>query len=334
MTIMPLSPSLCLRSSLSPNLPTITAAVRSLGASLPHTTMAEYIDPNSKDAPQTLTNYPKPISPPLPAISKHIEQSRAMSASSRSSLFSLCRSDILFEDQWLMAVNKPQGVYCETILLSVSRMLDDSDGHDSCRSLHLANRLDRDTSGVMVITKSHQVAAKLMKAFSDRKKITIKSGHGRSKFGAWRVYAASDVGRALPNAPAIKDMVTSFEVLSVNGQGNVEELPESRKADETVLVVEERSVIDSTARQDEILVRAFPRSGRTHQIRLHCQYLGISIRGDVKYEGVHEWKGKIYDGHELHAESLSFEHPVTGVAVAFRAPLPSWAVQALQPSPH
>lgn len=250
-----------------------------------------------------------------------------------------------------MAVNKPQGVYCETILLSVSRMLDDSDGHDSCRSLHLANRLDRDTSGVMVITKSHQVAAKLMKAFSDRKvtktylalcigaaptweKITIKSGHGRSKFGAWRVYAASDVGRALPNAPAIKDMVTSFEVLSVNGQGNVKELPESRKADETVLVVEERSVIDSNARQDEILVRAFPRSGRTHQIRLHCQYLGISIRGDVKYEGVHEWKGKIYDGHELHAESLSFEHPVTGVDVAFRAPLPSWAVQALQPSPH
>ncbi|WKA02691.1 hypothetical protein VitviT2T_020849 [Vitis vinifera] len=313
--------------------------------------MAEYIDPNSKDAPQILTNYPKPISPPLPAISKHIEQSRAMSASSRSSLFSLCRSDILFEDQWLMAVNKPQGVYCETILLSVSRMLDDSDGHDSCRSLHLANRLDRDTSGVMVITKSHQVAAKLMKAFSDRKvtktylalcigaaptweKITIKSGHGRSKFGAWRVYAASDVGRALPNAPAIKDMVTSFEVLSVNGQGNVKELPESRKADETVLVVEERSVIDSNARQDEILVRAFPRSGRTHQIRLHCQYLGISIRGDVKYEGVHEWKGKIYDGHELHAESLSFEHPVTGVDVAFRAPLPSWAVQALQPSPH
>lgn len=313
--------------------------------------MAEYIDPNSKDAPQTLTNYPKPISPPLPAISKHIEQSRAMSASSRSSLFSLCRSDILFEDQWLMAVNKPQGVYCETILLSVSRMLDDSDGHDSCRSLHLANRLDRDTSGVIVITKSHQVAAKLMKAFSDRKvtktylalcigaapkweKITIKSGHGRSKFGAWRVYAASDVGRPLPNAPAIKDMVTSFEVLSVNGQGNVKEVPESRKADETVLVVEERSVIDSNARQDEILVRAFPRSGRTHQIRLHCQYLGISIRGDVKYEGVHEWKGKIYDGHELHAESLSFEHPVTGVAVAFRAPLPSWAVQALQPSPH
>lgn len=168
-------------------------------------------------------------------------------------------------------------------------------------------------------------------------KISIKSGHGRSKFGAWRVYAASDIGQALPNAPPVKDMETSFEVLSVNGQGSFKELPEeqTRKPDNSnVIVVEERSVVDTIAKQDEVLVRAFPRSGRTHQIRLHCQYLGMSIRGDVKYEGLHEWKGKIYDGHELHAESLSFDHPVTGDAVTFLAPLPSWAVQALQPSLH
>ena len=166
-------------------------------------------------------------------------------------------------------------------------------------------------------------------------KIAIKSGHGRSKFGAWRVYAASDVGRPLPNAPPVKDMETSFEVLSVNGLGSFKEpteQPGKPENDDVMIVVEERSVVDGNADQDEVLVRAFPRSGRTHQIRLHCQYLGMSIRGDVKYEGVHEWKGRIYDGHELHAESLSFEHPVTGVTVAFRAPLPSWAVQATQPS--
>ena len=44
----------------------------------------------------------------------------------------------------------------------------------------------------------------------------------------------------------------------------------------------------------------------------------------MKNESVYEWNGRIYDGHELHAESLSFEHPVTGVPVVFRAPLPSW----------
>lgn len=213
--------------------------------------------------------------------------------------------------------------------------------------LHLANRLDRDTSGVTVITKSHKVASKLVKAFTDHKvkktyialcvgsapkweKITIKSGHGRSKFGAWRVYAASDVGRTLPGGSVVRDMETSFELLSVNGQGNFKELREFEK-DENVIVVEEKAVKDADGKKDEILIRAFPQSGRTHQIRLHCQYLGISIRGDVKYEGVYEWKEKIYDGHELHAESLSFEHPITGLPVMFCAPLPSWAKEAVQP---
>ena len=213
--------------------------------------------------------------------------------------------------------------------------------------LHLANRLDRDTSGVMLITKSHKVAAKLVKAFTEHKvtktyialcigpapeweKITIKSGHGRSKFGAYRVYAASDVGRKLPGGSMVKDMETSFEVLSINGQGSFKELSEFRKDEENTVVVEEKAVTDNDVKKDEIVVRAYPRSGRTHQIRLHCQYLGISIIGDVKYEGVYEWKGRSYDGHELHAESLSFEHPVTGLPVMFCAPLPLWASQALQ----
>lgn len=213
--------------------------------------------------------------------------------------------------------------------------------------LHLANRLDRDTSGVMVITKSHKVASKLVKAFTDHKvtktyialsvgpaprweKITIKSGHGRSKFGVWRVYAASDVGRTLPGGSLVKDMETSFEVLSINGQGSFKELSEFRKDEENTIVAEEKAVPKNDAKKNEILIRAYPRSGRTHQIRLHCQYLGISIRGDVKYEGIYEWKGRIYDGHELHAESLSFEHPVTGLPIMFQAPLPLWASQALQ----
>ncbi|KAJ9185993.1 hypothetical protein P3X46_005555 [Hevea brasiliensis] len=299
--------------------------------------------PTSQNAPLTVQNYPTPLSPPLPPISKQIELARAMAASSRSSLFALSRSDILYEDQWLIVVNKPQGVYCEAVLESVPRFLADlSEGtKGSLPELHLANRLDRDTSGVTVITKSHKVASKLVEAFTNHKvkktyialcvgsapkweKITIKSGHGRSKFGAWRVYAASDVGQTLPGGSIVRDMETSFELLSVNGQGNFKELSEFEK-DENIIVVEEKAVKDADGKKDEILVRAFPQSGRTHQIRLHCQYLGISIRGDVKYEGVYEWNEKIYDGHELHAESLSFEHPITGLPVKFCAPPPSWA---------
>lgn len=215
---------------------------------------------------------------------------------------------------------------------------------DSLPELHLANRLDRDTSGVMIITKSHKVASKLVKAFTEHKvsktyiascigsapewkRITIKSGHGRSKFGAWRVYAASDVGRTLPGGSLVRDMETSFEVLSINGHSVIKEPSKCIKDEDNVIVVEDRAVIDIEGKKDEILIRARPQSGRTHQIRLHCQYLGISIRGDVKYEGVHEWKGRVYDGHELHAESLSLQHPVTGLPVMFQAPLPTWAQQ-------
>ncbi|MBA0584633.1 hypothetical protein Gorai_015436 [Gossypium raimondii] len=74
----------------------------------------------------SLQNYPTPLSPPLPSISKDIELARAMSASSKSSLFGLSRSDILYEDEWLIAVNKPQGIYCDTILASVPRFLSGS----------------------------------------------------------------------------------------------------------------------------------------------------------------------------------------------------------------
>ncbi|KAK4751116.1 hypothetical protein SAY87_004598 [Trapa incisa] len=315
--------------------------------------------------PEAPHSYPVPLSPPLPAVSKSIELERAMSASSRSSLFVLESDRIVYEDEWLMVVNKPPGVYCESVLESISRVFGVSDvSADSGRAsggskstqpeLHLANRLDRDTSGVMVITKSHKVAAKLVKAFTQHKvkktyvalcigvvpewdKITIKSGHGRSKFGAWRVYAASDVGRTLPGGSFVRDMETSFKILSLNGQRRLSTLPEQVNAEDSMIVVEEKALVNDNEGAKvkcEVLVRACPKSGRTHQIRLHCQYLGIPIRGDVKYEGVYEGEGegegKVYDYHALHAECLSLDHPVTGERVTFQAPLPSWASKDLQ----
>ncbi|RAL52673.1 hypothetical protein DM860_007441 [Cuscuta australis] len=292
-----------------------------------------------------LDDYPVPLSPPLPSLSKDIELDRALTASSRSASFSLSRNDVVFEDEWLLAVNKPQGVYCESVLSAVSNLLTDSDNELRTKvpELHLANRLDRDTSGVMLITKSHKVAAKLVKAFTEHKvkktylgfcvgqapkwgQITVRSGHGRSKHGAWRVYAASDVGRSLPGGSAVKDMETYFQVLSINGVGCSEAISECGNKGE-VLVAEEKSLADLGIKKDSVLIRAYPRSGRTHQIRLHCQYLGIPIRGDVKYEGVYEWKGRTFGGHELHAETLSFTHPVSNQPIFVQAPLPLWADQ-------
>ncbi|KAK6915667.1 Pseudouridine synthase, RsuA/RluA-like [Dillenia turbinata] len=179
-------------------------------------------------------------------------------------------------------------------------------GQASREKFHLANQLDRDTIGVMIITKSHKEAAKLVQAFTDHKvektyialcmgsapnlqRISIRSGHGRLKFGAWRVYAISDVGKPLPGGSVVRDMETSFEVLRINGRGSFQG-PSRVKAEE----------------EDFIMVEGY-----------------------VKYEGIQEWEGRICDGDEPHAESLPSEHPVTRPLV-LRAPLPSWALQALE----
>ncbi|CAL5208656.1 unnamed protein product [Lathyrus oleraceus] len=293
----------------------------------------------SVNTPIIAESYPIPLSPPLPAISKQIELNRATIASSNSDLFSLSKTHTIYEDEWLLAVNKPQGIYCDSVLSSLQSQ------KTAPPELHLANRLDRDTSGVMLITKSHKVASNLVKAFTDHKvkktyialctgvapdweTITVRSGHGRSKFGAWRVYAFSDAGRGLPGGSGVREMETSFEVLSINGKGSFREVCESEFEGSSVVVVEEKGVKMDGGDGNEIVVRAYPRSGRTHQIRLHCQYLGISIIGDVKYEGAYEWKGRVHDGHHLHAETLSFDHPVTGIRVMLRAPLPQWVNQA------
>ncbi|XP_037433044.1 RNA pseudouridine synthase 1-like [Triticum dicoccoides] len=292
-------------------------------------------------------DYPCPVSPPYPAVSKDVELRRALTASARSGAYS--SAAVVFEDEWLAVVDKPAGVYCEALLSALPCSTASSGDPSSKPNLHLANRLDRDTSGLMVITKCNKVAAKLVKAFTEHKvkitylalcigyppaweKIKICSGHGRSKHGAWRVYAMSDVGRTLPGGSSVRDMSTKFEVLGTDGEGQYRE-PSNVDIDDIESITVQEKAADQTSNVDVknhmIFVRAYPQSGRTHQIRLHCQYLGFPIRGDVKYGGVIEWNGVDCDGHALHAESLSFVHPVTGLPVTFRAPLPSWASEII-----
>lgn len=217
----------------------------------------------------------------------------------------------------------------------------------SSRNLHLANRLDRDTSGLMVVTKHNKAAARLVKSFTDHtisktylalsvgpapkwRQAHITSGHGRSKHGAWRVYSVDDVDKTLPGGSRVKHMETTFEVLSINGTGEFREPrnflnTDTDSATKSIVVRDQMSFgKNESCRRDEVLMRAYPKSGRTHQIRLHCQYLGLPIRGDVKYGGVCEWNGTECDFHALHAESLSFIHPITEVRLNFKAPLPPW----------
>ena len=119
-----------LRSIIIPNRKTLTKIQRPAHSLCNcYATMSAHTDPTkptSQNDLQTTQNYPVPLSPPLPPISKDIELSRAMSASSKSSLYSISRRDFIYEDEWLIAVNKPQGVYCESVFDSVRNVLCDS----------------------------------------------------------------------------------------------------------------------------------------------------------------------------------------------------------------
>ncbi|KAL3698715.1 hypothetical protein R1sor_012791 [Riccia sorocarpa] len=343
------------------------------------------------------SKYPVPLTPFSGEAEKAIEYERAMVAeAAMKSRAAISRSDILFEDEWLMVINKPSGIYSEHVLATIPSLLQtttqevpDSSSEDGkvMRDeihIHLANRLDRDTSGVMVITKSKKAAGMMSKIFTTRwvqksylalcvarppewRHLTVESGHGRSRFGAWRVYAKRDVGRELPGKCIVKDMRTHFVVLAVNKElGALEKdsgsftisrswWDESKAEQNLVIAGEEQTragvpyasaPLEDTANGintrgilsksgDEVIIRAFPFTGRTHQIRLHCQYIGLPLRGDVKYGGPHIWNGVQYDHHALHAETLSFRHPFTSEKLFFVAPLPPWAVdagvQTLQP---
>ncbi|KAG6542322.1 hypothetical protein Mapa_016247 [Marchantia paleacea] len=346
--------------------------------------------PENGEVLEKVSEYPVPLSPFSGEIERAIEYQRAMVAeTAMKSSPAISRNDILFEDEWLMVINKPCGIYSEHVLATIPSLLhitaplaSESSPQDENVStdethLHMANRLDRDTSGVMVITKCKKAAGKLSRIFTNRKVqksyialcaappptwkyLTIESGHGRSRFGAWRVYAKRDIGRGLPGRCVVRDMTTHFMVVSVNNEIVAEQMEsggipagcsswEDLKFKTNVVIAGEELMNevqvkdalpegpqrkDSLKKGDEVIIRAFPFTGRTHQIRLHCQYIGMPLRGDVKYGGPHVWDGVQYDHHTLHAEALSFRHPFTSQDLFLVAPLPQWAkdagIQSLQ----
>ncbi|KAI5076644.1 hypothetical protein GOP47_0008709 [Adiantum capillus-veneris] len=300
----------------------------------------------------TSHEWPLPLSPLSGEHAKAVELERALRAEAvMASQPAFAASDIIYQDQWLIVINKPSGVYSGHVLSTVSSMFSSQEDHtlskhegatESKMHLHLANRLDRDTSGVMIVTKCKIAAGKLTRMFQSRKakktyiafcigprpnwsEVYVETGHGRSRWGAWRVYAYEDVGRKLPDNAVVKDMNTRFSVLAVNGE-RVSGCSCDKNVCERLVAEKNQSYKNMPAFGDEVLLRAHPSTGRTHQIRLHCQFLGLPLRGDVKYGGPLVWKGMNYGIHALHAESMSFRHPITDVSLSFVAPLPDWAV--------
>jgi 23S rRNA pseudouridine1911/1915/1917 synthase len=219
--------------------------------------------------------------------------------------------DVIFEDDAMAAINKPPGMTAHptatlrtgTVVnallgrmqLAKERLADPAD--DDYRP-GIVHRLDKDTSGVMVVAKTDDAHRALSAAF--KKRLTEKE------------YVAIAVGDVLDgvvvDAPIGRHPVKRQQ-MTVGGSN-------PRTASTRMRVV---------ARvPGYVLVKAKPHSGRTHQIRVHLAHLGAPILGDLVYGRA----SSAIDRQALHAHRLSLPHPVDHQAITFTAQVPDDMVAA------
>jgi 23S rRNA pseudouridine955/2504/2580 synthase len=206
---------------------------------------------------------------------------------------------VLFEDEFILAVAKPAGMLVhETPARPGEVGLQESLEKTLKRKLTLFHRLDRETSGVVLLGKRRDIDAEMTQAFENKR---VRKTYVAIVEGAWPG-SITKVDQPLQkpgsDEPA-KSAITTFRILArANGDTGAE-----------MTVIECR-----------------PKTGRQHQIRLHCQMTGHAILGDPLYSKTREVVG----GMRLHAASLEFIHPKTGAPTVIEAAIPeTWREQLL-----
>ncbi len=230
--------------------------------------------------------------------------------------------EILYEDEDLLAINKPRGVLVHpagdkrtgtiaNALLALGIPLSTYAGRDRPGIVH---RLDKGTSGVLLVAKNDG---------THRQVIAQLAGHRAEK-----VYLALVVGSAEFN-----DRTVSVS-LRHDPQDPTRIVPAVRLPGKSVWALTRFQVLKRW--QGFSLIKAQPLTGRTHQIRVHLKVLGLPIVGDREYGGYQSavrrarelGKRRLVEdlrklnGFALHAQSVTLSHPRTGNPLTVRAPLP------------
>ncbi|WP_045367503.1 RluA family pseudouridine synthase [Methyloceanibacter caenitepidi] len=247
------------------------------------------------EAGQSVRVPPLPDAPPPPGAAK------PLSKSDRAFL----KSITLYEDDDLLILNKPAGLAVQggtKTAQHIDRLLEGMGDSPQTRP-RLVHRLDRDTSGVLVVAKKRSVAAKLGKAFQTRsvRKIYWALVHG------------------VPKPPQGK--IDAALVKATTPDGDRVRKARPGEQDKAQSAVTHYAVIDRAARQ-VALMSLKPVTGRQHQLRAHMAILGHPILGDTKYPSEIELPEGIERRLHLHARRISFPHPSGEGVVDVTAPLP------------
>ena len=215
---------------------------------------------------------------------------------------------IVFEDEAMLVVNKPAGIAVHGgsgVSFGVIEALRRQ--RPEVRFLELAHRLDRETSGLLLIGKKRSALAALHDMFREGTNNGVRTADKR--------YLLLVKGRWMDPVRNVKLPLVKY--LLESGERRVRVSAEGKPS---------HTVFRLLARWEQFsLLEAELRTGRTHQIRVHCAHLGFPILGDEKYGDFSLNRALPKDGLKrmfLHAWKMSLPHPVTGASMTLIAPLP------------
>ena len=219
--------------------------------------------------------------------------------------------DIVYEDDDVIVINKPQGMVVHPAAGNESGTLVNALLYHCGESLSAINgvirpgivhRIDKDTSGLLVAAKNNEAHLKLSEQLKERKALrkynALVNGNIKEDFGT--------VNKPIGRSPSDRKKMAVV-------QGGRE-------------AVTHYSVLERFGRYT--LIECVLETGRTHQIRVHMASLGHSIVGDKVY-GVKKERFNL-NGQLLHARTIGFVHPKTGEMMEFSAPLPDYFEAVLE----
>ncbi|MGB0172937.1 MAG: RluA family pseudouridine synthase [Flavobacteriaceae bacterium] len=240
--------------------------------------------------------------------------------------------DIVYEDDALVVVNKAAGMvvhpghgnYNGTLLNALLYHFESLPLNANDRP-GLVHRIDKDTSGLLVVAKTEKAMTHLAKQFFDktsqRSYYALVWGDIKDDTGTIEGHIGRDPKNRLlmtvfPDGDQGKEAITHYEVVERFGYTT--------------------------------LVRCRLETGRTHQIRAHMKHIGHTLFGDARYGGDNILKGTTYTKYKqfvdncfkllprqaLHAQTLGFVHPISGKSMSFEAPLPNDMLTALDKWRH